>query len=166
MIITLKANASELAIERVIAAAARFDDVTAKPYTFEGRKGSAAEVHLLGDTAEVPESAFRHLPEVRRVVRISERYRLIGRHGQKDVQSGFDYNGVHFDDSQLLLFAGLCAVDTREHVDQMMAALQAEGITTTRMGAYKPRTSPYDLHRGLSHRSASLREDCARALQG
>ncbi|MFW6023638.1 MAG: 3-deoxy-7-phosphoheptulonate synthase, partial [Myxococcota bacterium] len=28
--------------------------------------------------------------------------------------------------------------------EQMMAALQQQGVTTTRMGAYKPRTSPYD----------------------
>ena len=42
------------------------------------------------------------------------------------------------------LFAGLCAVDTRAHVDAMMAALARAGIVTTRMGAYKPRTSPYD----------------------
>ena len=42
------------------------------------------------------------------------------------------------------LFAGLCAVDTREHVEQVFAALQRHGVTTTRAGAYKPRTSPYD----------------------
>jgi 3-deoxy-7-phosphoheptulonate synthase len=42
------------------------------------------------------------------------------------------------------VFAGLCAVDTREHVELMMQALQRAGLKTTRMGAYKPRTSPYD----------------------
>src|SRR5262249_18122144 len=40
--------------------------------------------------------------------------------------------------------AGLCAVDSRESVEAMMAALAREGVVTTRMGAYKPRTSPYD----------------------
>jgi 3-deoxy-7-phosphoheptulonate synthase len=42
------------------------------------------------------------------------------------------------------IFAGLCAVDTRESVERTMAALRDAGIVTTRMGAYKPRTSPYD----------------------
>ena len=42
------------------------------------------------------------------------------------------------------LFAGLCAVDTRDNVEATMAALGRAGVQTTRMGAYKPRTSPYD----------------------
>jgi 3-deoxy-7-phosphoheptulonate synthase len=41
------------------------------------------------------------------------------------------------------VFAGLCAVDTPEHVEQMMQALRDHGQVCTRMGAYKPRTSPY-----------------------
>ncbi|HVT58280.1 MAG TPA: FtsX-like permease family protein [Thermoanaerobaculia bacterium] len=38
----------------------------------------------------------------------------------------------------------LCAVDGSAHVQSMMSALHEVGIVTTRMGAYKPRTSPYD----------------------
>ena len=38
----------------------------------------------------------------------------------------------------------MCAVDTRENLDDTFAALRAAGISTTRAGAYKPRTSPYD----------------------
>jgi 3-deoxy-D-arabino-heptulosonate 7-phosphate (DAHP) synthase len=51
---------------------------------------------------------------------------------------------VQFSDDRLTVLAGLCAVDTREHVEVMMAVLQKEGIVTTRMGVYKPRTNPYD----------------------
>jgi 3-deoxy-7-phosphoheptulonate synthase len=71
------------------------------------------------------------------------KYRLIGRHKDAETQS-FDYNGVTFGGDEVLLLAGLCAVDTRENADAMLGALEAAGITTTRMGAYKPRTSPYD----------------------
>ncbi|MCA9732858.1 3-deoxy-7-phosphoheptulonate synthase, partial [candidate division KSB1 bacterium] len=56
---------------------------------------------------------------------------------------GFEYNGVHFSQDNLNVFAGLCAVDLREHTEQMMKALQENGQQCTRMGAYKPRTSPY-----------------------
>lgn len=55
----------------------------------------------------------------------------------------FEYNGVSFSQDNFHLFAGLCAVDNRENVEIMMKSLQAEGLTCTRMGAYKPRTSPY-----------------------
>jgi 3-deoxy-7-phosphoheptulonate synthase len=41
------------------------------------------------------------------------------------------------------VFAGLCAVDTPQHVEEMMRALKDHGQPCTRMGAYKPRTSPY-----------------------
>ena len=41
------------------------------------------------------------------------------------------------------MFAGLCAVDKPENVELVMRSLQAEGQVCTRMGAYKPRTSPY-----------------------
>jgi 3-deoxy-7-phosphoheptulonate synthase len=41
------------------------------------------------------------------------------------------------------VFAGLCAVDNPEHVELMLKALRDNGQVCTRMGAYKPRTSPY-----------------------
>jgi 3-deoxy-7-phosphoheptulonate synthase len=56
---------------------------------------------------------------------------------------GFEYNGVLFDQDNLHVFAGLCAVDTLEHVELMMRALQENVQVCTRMGAYKPRTNPY-----------------------
>ena len=42
------------------------------------------------------------------------------------------------------IFAGLCAVDTRANVEHTFRALKSIGIQTTRAGAYKPRTSPYE----------------------
>jgi 3-deoxy-7-phosphoheptulonate synthase len=56
---------------------------------------------------------------------------------------GFNYNGIRFGQDTLHVFAGLCAVDTIEHVELMMKALGENGQSCTRMGAYKPRTNPY-----------------------
>jgi 3-deoxy-7-phosphoheptulonate synthase len=92
----------------------------------------------------VPVEPFEAIAGVLRVVRVSTKYRLIGRHDGGTASVGFTYNGVRFDDASVNVFAGLCAVDSRESVDAMLAALAAEGVVTTRMGAYKPRTSPYD----------------------
>lgn len=55
----------------------------------------------------------------------------------------FEYNGVVFSQNNLNVFAGLCAVDNPENVEMMMKALEQHGQVCTRMGAYKPRTSPY-----------------------
>ncbi len=131
-------------IGAVRAAASRYPGITVKPYEFKGTTHRFAEVHLLGPTAAVPTAPFESLPGVRQVVRVSAKYRVIGRHDPSHETVGFEHNGVRIDDSGVHLFAGLCAVDTRAHVDAMMAALERAGIVTTRMGAYKPRSSPYD----------------------
>ncbi|HUH38540.1 MAG TPA: 3-deoxy-7-phosphoheptulonate synthase, partial [Spongiibacteraceae bacterium] len=57
--------------------------------------------------------------------------------------TGFDYQGLRFDQDTLHVFAGLCAVDKPANVDTMMRALRDHGQQCTRMGAYKPRTNPY-----------------------
>ena len=80
---------------------------------------------------------------VERVVRVSEEYRVLGRHHDDKRATYFDYNGVRFGQDNLNVFAGLCAVDIPEHVEIMMKALQEHGQQCTRMGAYKPRTNPY-----------------------
>jgi 3-deoxy-7-phosphoheptulonate synthase len=68
---------------------------------------------------------------------------VLGRHKDDNRSSHFDYNGIRFGQDTLNVFAGLCAVDTPGHVEIMMRALRDNGQACTRMGAYKPRTSPY-----------------------
>jgi 3-deoxy-7-phosphoheptulonate synthase len=144
MIITFEPDAPESAIASVIRLSERYPGVTARKHEFRGASTTITEVHLIGSTRSVPIEGFEAVPGVRKAVRVSVKYRLIGRHHSAAETPGFEYNGVRFDERTVKIFAGLCAVDTREHVQQMMAALQAAGITTTRMGAYKPRTSPYE----------------------
>ena len=146
MIIVLKSDLETPSdvIDAVTSMALRYEGVSAQPYSYSGQRHTVTEVHLVGSTRAIPTGPFEGLPGVLRVVRVSARYRLIGRHDSEAESLGFDYNGVSFGEGELKLFAGLCAVDTMEHVDQMMGALCEHGITTTRMGAYKPRTSPYD----------------------
>jgi len=92
----------------------------------------------------VPQEPFEEFPAVEKVIRIRERYRSIGRHEGQAEAVGFHYGGLEFSQDSFHVFAGLCAVDSREHVEAMFRALQVAGIRTTRAGAYKPRTSPYD----------------------
>ncbi|NUO80304.1 3-deoxy-7-phosphoheptulonate synthase [candidate division KSB1 bacterium] len=109
----------------------------------QGRQQKLTEIYLIGDTKRLSLEAIAALPAVERVVRISEEYRILGRHQDEQRAIGFDYNGIHFDQDTLVIFAGLCAVDTKEHVEAMLRALRENGQTCTRMGAYKPRTNPY-----------------------
>jgi len=144
MVITLETTASDAVVEAVFRLAARYEGVTPKKHVFQGVGERLVEVHLVGSTRQVPTEPFEALDGVLSVVRVSTRYRVIGRHGTDDGTRGFDYNGVRFGRDQVHLFAGLCAVDTRPHVDETLAVLASHGLQTTRMGAYKPRTSPYE----------------------
>ncbi len=69
--------------------------------------------------------------------------RILGRHQADEHDTGFSYNGVVFSQDNLHTFAGLNAVDTRDYVEQTFACLRDHGQVCARMGAYKPRTSPY-----------------------
>ena len=108
-----------------------------------GTLQTVTEIYLIGDTASLDQAEIESLPGVDRVVRVSKEYRILGRHRDDHRANGFDYNGVRFDQDNLNVFAGLCAVDTPEHVEHMLRALRDHGQVCTRMGAYKPRTNPY-----------------------
>ena len=109
----------------------------------QGVEQSLTEVYLIGNTAAISLHDMRSLPGVERAVRVSEEYRVLGRHKGDNRDSHFDYQGVRFGQDTLHVFAGLCAVDNPKHVELMMRALKENGQICTRMGAYKPRTSPY-----------------------
>ena len=146
MIIVMKADVlpESPQVRSVVETAEKYPDVRTEVRAIQGETRTLTEVYLLGSTSAISETAFEGHEAVERVIRIREKYRRIGRHEGQVEAVGFNYNGVHFSQDSFHLFPGLCAVDTRQHVEQMFQALQAVGITTTRAGAYKPRTSPYD----------------------
>lgn len=108
-----------------------------------GTQQTLTEIYLIGDTHSLNIDDMQSLPCVERAVRISEEYRVLGRHKDDTRPTSFEYNGITFGQDNLNVFAGLCAVNTREHVEAMMKVLQQNGQHCTRMGAYKPRTNPY-----------------------
>lgn len=117
--------------------------ITFREHRVQGKQQQLTEIYLLGNTASLSSEEIEALPAVERVIRISEEYRILGRHKDQQRRSGFQYQGLTFDQQSLHVFAGLCAVDTPKHVEEMMRALKDQGLQCTRMGAYKPRTNPY-----------------------
>ncbi len=114
-----------------------------RQHHIQGSEQKLTEIYLLGDTQKIDQETIESLDAVDRVVRVSQEYRVLGRHQDARRSSGFSYNGVTFDQHNLNIMAGLCAVDTQDHVEIMMQKLQQLGQVCTRMGAYKPRTNPY-----------------------
>jgi 3-deoxy-7-phosphoheptulonate synthase len=120
-----------------------FENIEMRVHRVQGAQQTLTEVYLIGNTAALSLEEMRSFPGVDHAVRVSEAYRVLGRHKDDNRPNHFAYNGVLFSQENLNVFAGLCAVDSPESVEAMMKALQENGQVCTRMGAYKPRTSPY-----------------------
>lgn len=131
-------------VSRVVRIAESYPSVRSEVRAITGATRQLTEVYVLGPTTEISSCAFEGHPGVEKVIRVRERFRSVGRHEGEAIAVGFEHNGVRFSDDSFHVFAGLCAVDKRESVEATFKTLQAAGVTTTRAGAYKPRTSPYD----------------------
>jgi 3-deoxy-7-phosphoheptulonate synthase len=145
MIVILKADTDESSPEylQLLDYLAHKPNIRTRIHKEVGALRTVTEIYLIGDTMALDKAEVESLPGVERVVRISEEYRVVGRHHDDQRPTGFEYNGVAFSQDNLNVFAGLCAVDMPEHVEAMLRALRDAGQVCTRMGAYKPRTNPY-----------------------
>jgi len=145
MIVILQADVTEGSPEyrQILDYLANKPNIATRVHREVGTIRSVTEIYLIGDTMALDKAEIESIPGVERVVRISEDYRVVGRHHDDTRPTGFEYNGVRFDQDNLHVFAGLCAADTPEHAEKMLRALREHGQACTRMGAYKPRTSPY-----------------------
>ncbi|MCX7193294.1 MAG: 3-deoxy-7-phosphoheptulonate synthase [Proteobacteria bacterium] len=145
MILILSSNVSEKPQEyqALLSHLAAMPGIQTRVHVERGQEVTVTELYLIGNTKQLDIADMQALPGVERVVRVSEEYRILGRHKDDQRPTHFEYNGVRFGQDSLHVFAGLCAVDNREHVEIMLKALRDNGQVCTRMGAYKPRTSPY-----------------------
>src|ERR1039457_5451861 len=116
-------------VKRLLSHVEQYPGITAQVHSVKGAIRSLTEVYLIGPTDTVSKDSIESLPGVERVVRISEKYRLLGRHrGQVD-PDGFVSHGRRLPQDSSHVFAGLCAVDERENAAKMMRALKAAGLT-------------------------------------
>ncbi|HJN53345.1 MAG: 3-deoxy-7-phosphoheptulonate synthase [Pseudomonadales bacterium] len=145
MIVILHANTDQDSdsYRETISFLEQLPDITFKQHVVQGSEQKLTEIYLIGDTHKVDQEAVESLDAVDRVIRISQEYRILGRHRDEQRAIGFTYNGVDFNQDNLHVFAGLCAVDKPESVEMVMRELNNLGQICTRMGAYKPRTNPY-----------------------
>ncbi len=145
MIVILKPSIDDKSIEYqyILQTLQGIPGIELKTHTIQGVEDQITEFYLIGNTDHISKDNIESLPGVSKVVRISNEYKILGRSTRFNESFEFEYNGVVFSQNNLNVFAGLCAVDNLENVESMMKALHQNGQVCTRMGAYKPRTSPY-----------------------
>jgi 3-deoxy-7-phosphoheptulonate synthase len=143
LILTPNIGPDSTEYQQLMGHVSRLENIQLRVHREQGAEKSVTEIYLIGNTAALSLEEMKSLPGVEHVVRVSEEYRVLGRHKNDHRPAHFEYQNVRFGQDTLNVFAGLCAVDTRAHVEQTMRALRDTRQVCTRMGAYKPRTSPY-----------------------
>jgi len=114
----------------------------------------------VGPTAGLDLSKFEVLPGVLRVHRISSPYKLAGRAWRPEGTVIEFPNGATIGGRHVAIIAGPCAIENRDQIFTIAAAVKAAGGGFLRGGAYKPRSSPYSFQ-GLGIPGLELMREAA-----
>ena len=150
MIIVMKKGASREAIERV------FDRIKEFGYDVHPIYGKERVViGAIGDEREKMRlQVIESMPEVEKVVPILQPFKLVGRELKKE-KTTIKVGDVSIGDSQFVVIAGPCSVESREQIIEIAMVVKNAGAKVLRGGAFKPRTSPYSFQ-GLQEEGLKL----------
>lgn len=137
MIIVLRAHATQPEIDHVLE---RIKELGLKAHLSQGEHRTI--IGVIGDEAKLQPQPLQAIPGVEQVLPIMKPFKLASREfNKKDtiVQVG----KVKVGGGHLAMIAGPCAIESREVLDEIAAAVKKAGANILRGGAFKPRTSPY-----------------------
>jgi len=138
MIVAMQEHATE---EQIYAVMEAMEDAGVHVHRTTGEMQTI--LAAVGPTAGLDLAKFEVLPGVMHVHRISSPYKLAGRAFRpQDTVIEFP-NGATMGGPQVALIAGPCAIENREQIFTIAAAVKAVGGRFLRGGAFKPRSSPY-----------------------
>ena len=137
MLIVMKADATELEIEGVVAV---INELGFRAHPMPGATRTA--IGITGNQGAVDVSRFESLPGVAEAIRVSKPYKLISldlRPEKTIVRVGDATIGG----DELAIIAGPCAIESRTQAFSIAETVRRSGARFFRGGAFKPRTSPY-----------------------
>jgi 3-deoxy-7-phosphoheptulonate synthase len=118
---------------------------------------SRVVIGLVGDIDLFDSLNLPDMRGVRRVTRVSTKYKLVSREYHPG-RSVVKVAGVPIGPQTMTLIAGPCAVESPTQTLAAARMAQAAGATLLRGGAFKPRTSPYAFQ-GLGERGLKILAD-------
>lgn len=119
-------------------------------------------IGITGPTNLLKEEDYSVLESVQEVVRVTKKYKLVGRMMKND-DTIVDINGSKAGGDELFLVAGPCSVEGKDEIFEIAGKLKELGIKNLRGGAYKPRSSPYAFQ-GLKEKGISYLADVKKEL--
>jgi len=149
MIIVMRQGAPDEEIQGVVAT---IEELGYRAHLSKGEERTI--IGVIGDERPLAVQPLEMLAGVERVVPILQPFKLASRDFRPQ-NTVFSLNGVTVGGDQLVIMAGPCAVESREQLLEIAAAVKEAGATVLRGGAFKPRTSPYSFQ-GLGVRGLEL----------
>ncbi len=137
MIIVMKQNFSEDNLGNVIKT---IKDLGLTAHLSRGENTTL--IGVVGDKRKLLEKNPELLPDVDRIIQVSETYKLANKKFKTE-PTIIDVGGVKIGGGNFVIMAGPCAVESHEQLLESALAAKAGGAKILRGGAYKPRTSPY-----------------------
>src|SRR4051812_50015309 len=128
LILTSNIEPESAVYQQLMDQLSRLPDIRVRVHREQGAEQSLTEIYLIGNTSAIAVEEMRALPAVERVVRVSESYRVLGRHKGDDRPVHFNYHGLRFGQDTLHIFAGLGAVDSRASVEALVRVLDGDGL--------------------------------------
>ena len=137
MIIILRSDVTEVQINHVVE---RVESLGLRAHLSRGTYRTI--IGVIGDESKLQEVPLRAIPGVHDVIPVLPPYKLASKeaHPQSSI---VDVSGVKIGGGFLGMIAGPCAVEDRERMRSIAAAVKQAGANIFRGGAFKPRTSPY-----------------------
>lgn len=137
MIIVLKPNHQEEDLHCVVR---RLEDLGLRAHISNGEHRTL--IGAIGDERVLRDVPVESWPGVESALPILKPYKLVSREFRSD-NTVIDVDGQQIGGQQIQIIAGPCAVESRELLEEIAAALSPYGVMFLRGGAFKPRTSPY-----------------------
>jgi 3-deoxy-7-phosphoheptulonate synthase len=139
VIIVLKSEATDAQIQHVVE---RVESLGLSAHLSRGTYRTI--IGVIGDERKLQSEPMTALPGVAEVMNVLPPFKLASREahplpsivevGKQKVKFGGGWVGI---------IAGPCAIESRERLESIAAAIMPSGVGVLRGGAFKPRTSPY-----------------------
>lgn len=137
MIIVLKPTHQEEDLHRIVR---KLEDLGLCAHISKGEHRTI--IGAIGDERVLRDVPLESMTGVESVLPILKPYKLVSREFQPE-DTVIGANGRSIGGRQIQIFAGPCAVESREVLEEIAETLSPLGVQFLRGGAFKPRTSPY-----------------------
>src|SRR5712691_1072400 len=137
LMIVMSAHATPEQVDEVVA---RLEEAGAQAHVTPGKQ--ATIIGVIGEREHLAALPLEGYPGVEQVLPILKPYKLVSREISPD-PTVIEVRGRRIGDGYFGFIAGPCTVEYREQTLVTARAVNAEGVTMLRGGAFKPRTSPY-----------------------